>query len=374
MNSSSLTSNLSTLASHKPLRWLVTGGCGFIGTSLIKRLVSEGGHHIRILDNLSVGNRSDLAQVCEFQEISAENLSSNLSSHTSDLTSSPNSLCELIVGDIMDANLANEVCKGIDVIVHLAANTGVAPSVENPRKDCETNVLGTLNYLEAARHCKVPRFIFASSGAPVGEVEPPIHEELAPHPVSPYGASKLAGEGYCSAYYRTYGVETVCLRFGNVYGPLSGHKDSVVAKFIKNALNGETLEIYGDGNQTRDFIYIDDLIDAIYKAATFPAHLSPLASNLSIAGEIFQIATNKEHTVNELAELLRVELKKQCGIDMETTYGAPRQGDVKRNYSDVSKAEQVLGWQCETDLCDGLSQVVKWFIKAESNSIRTSCL
>ena len=131
------------------------------------------------------------------------------------------------------------------------------------------------------------RFVFASSGAPVGEVKLPIHEELAPHPVSPYGASKLAGEGYCSAYYRTYGLETVALRFGNVYGPGSTHKGSVVAKFIRQALAGETLEIYGDGTQTRDFIYVDDLIKAIWQASRVP----------NIGGEESQIATNRETTL-----------------------------------------------------------------------------
>ena len=131
-------------------------------------------------------------------------------------------------------------------------------------------------------------------GAPVGEANPPIHEELAPHPVSPYGASKLAGEGYCSAYYRTFGLETVVLRFGNVYGPGATHKDSVVAKFIRQALAGETLEIYGDGTQTRDFIYVEDLVKAIWQAATVSG----------VGGEIFQIATNRETTLHELTELL----------------------------------------------------------------------
>ena len=148
---------------------------------------------------------------------------------------------ELIVGDIRDADKTLKVCKGIDVIVHLAANTGVGPSVEDPRTDMEANIIGTFNMLDAARQNKVKKFIFASSGAPIGECEPPIHEELAPHPVSPYGASKLAGEGYCSAYYRTFDVSTVALRFGNVYGPGSSHKSSVLAKFIRQALSGKNV-------------------------------------------------------------------------------------------------------------------------------------
>lgn len=247
----------------------------------------------------------------------------------------------------------------MDVIVHLAANTGVAPSVENPRMDCETNVLGTLNYLEAARKNKIKRFVFASSGAPAGEVEPPIHEELPPHPVSPYGASKLAGEGYCSAYYRTFDVETVCLRFGNVYGPYSGKKDSVVAKFIKQALAGETLEIYGDGNQTRDFIYINDLIHAVKLAA--------IKDNA--AGEIFQIATSRETTVKEITQLIVSELEKKQIKGVEIKFSQPRKGDVKRNYSDTAKAKKILEWQTETGLAEGLNKTINWFVK--KNNIDT---
>jgi UDP-glucose 4-epimerase len=196
-----------------------------------------------ILDNLSVGNREDLAIVCDFTEV--------IPSEALDGKG-----VRLVVGDVRDFDVVAQCTKSIDCLVHLAATTGVGPSVENPRTDMESNVIGTFNVLEAARIQRVKRFVFASSGAPIGEVEPPIHEELAPHPVSPYGASKLAGEGYCSAYFRTFGIETVVLRFGNVYGPGSNHKSSVVAKFIRQAMHGEMLEIYGDGNQTRDFIYI----------------------------------------------------------------------------------------------------------------------
>ena len=335
------TSDIGSLKEPEMGKWLVTGGCGFIGRNLIKNLVEEGGHFIRIVDNLKVGSREDLAQVCNFEEVDP-----SLSSFPFPLSSN-----ELIVGDILDASLALELCKDIDIIVHLAANTGVAPSVEDPRMDCETNVLGTLNYLEAARHCKVSRLVFASSGAPVGEVEPPIHEELAPHPVSPYGASKLAGEGYCSAYFRTFGVETVCLRFGNVYGPLSGKKDSVVAKFIKQTMAGETVEIYGEGTQTRDFIHVSDLVRAVRLAAL----------TRGIGGETFQIATSREHTVNEVAELLKKELKTQLNIDMAVTYSQPRLGDVKRNFSDTSKARNILGWESKINLQKGIEEVVSWF-------------
>ncbi|HHH52089.1 MAG TPA: NAD-dependent epimerase/dehydratase family protein, partial [Bacteroidetes bacterium] len=190
------------------MNWLITGGCGFLGKNLIKYLSkNHPTFRIRVIDNLSVGQRKDLLYaVDKFDEVLIGDAD----------WSSPN--MQLIVGDIMNESLAIEVTKEADVVVHFAANTGVGPSVENPRMDCTTNVIGTFNYLDGCRINNVGRFVFASSGAPVGECKPPIHEELAAHPVSPYGASKLAGEGYCSAYYRSFGLETVALRFGNVYG------------------------------------------------------------------------------------------------------------------------------------------------------------
>lgn len=322
--------------------WLITGGCGFIGRNLVKNLLEEGGHSIRIVDNLSVGSLDDLKQVCRFTETIIGN--------------TDNPICfrpgvEMAVGDIMDPDLSLRVCQGADIIVHLAASTGVASSVKNPGQDCRINIIGTLNYLEAARQGNVNRFVFASSGAPAGEFTSSLHEELAPRPVSPYGASKLAGEGYCSAYFRTFGLQTVALRFGNVYGPLSGRKDSVVTKFIKRSLAGQAVEIYGDGTQTRDFIYVADVIKAVRLAAFIP----------NIGGEIFQIATRREYTVNELVEHLKTELKKQLNIDMAVIFSAPRQGDVKRSHSDTSKAKRMLGWQSETDLATGLELVVNWF-------------
>jgi len=324
------------------MNWLITGGCGFLGTALISRLINETEDNIRVLDNLSVGTREDLSLVSKFSEQAGCNLCWSHDERVS-----------LVIGDIIDDDLALLVTRGADIIVHFAANTGVGPSVENPRLDMTLNVVGTFNYLEAARLNKVGRFIFASSGAPAGEVEPPIHEELPPHPVSPYGASKLAGEGYCSAYKRTFDIDTVMLRFGNVYGPGSIHKSSVVAKFIRQALNGETLEIYGDGQQTRDFIYIDDLIDAVLLAAT----------KENIGGEAFQIATNKETTVGEMAELLVYELNQKGVADISLINGETRLGDVKRNFSDTSKAKQYLGWQPKIDLTTGLKKTVEYFIK-----------
>lgn len=323
------------------MNWLITGGCGFLGTALVERLCRLGGHGIRVIDNLSTGTRADLTRVCEFAERKA-----------AQAFEAPTGI-ELVVADILDERVAKAVSFGCDVIVHLAANTGVFPSVLDPRADCLANVLGTLNYLEAARAAGVRRFVFASSGAPAGEVTPPINEEVVPHPVSPYGASKLAGEGYCSAYYRTFGVETVALRFGNVFGPGSLHKESVVAKFIRRAMNGETLEIYGDGGQTRDFVFIDDLIDALLLASRAEG----------VGGELFQIASGNETTVAELvAALLRV-LQGAGFCNVRVQNSGPRAGDVRRNFADTSKARARLGWQATTTLDDGLKRTVAYFLK-----------
>jgi UDP-glucose 4-epimerase len=267
---------------------------------------------------------------------------------------------ELIVGDILDDELACRAVEGADAIVHLAANAGVPYSVENPRYDCENNVLGTFNYLEAARKKGVDRFVFASSAAPIGDCEPPIHEEIACHPKSPYGASKLAGEGYCSAYHGSFGLKTVALRFGNVYGPLSDHKSSVVAKFIRRAMKGKTLKIYGDGQQTRDFIHTDDLTRAIVLAATQP----------NVGGEVFQIATNSETTVNELARRLVPILRKEGGLeDVTVVHTDPRKGDIRRNYSDTSKAEEMLDWRAAVELDDGLRRTTRWFLRQETEAM-----
>ena len=323
-------------------RWLITGGCGLIGTNLIghlqkKALVSK----IRVLDNLSAGSKQDLAEVCDFGERdTCDDALKTQPEHTAE------SNVELIKGDIRDYKTCLACCHEIDVIIHLAANTGVPQSVENPRIDMDANVGGTFNMLEAARQKGVVKFIFASSGAPVGEVRPPIHEELAPHPVSPYGASKLAGEAYCSAYFKSYGLETVALRFGNVYGPRSQHKSSVVAKFIKQALMGQTLEIYGDGNQTRDFIYIDDLIRAIVLSA----------DNANSGGEIFQIATSKETSVNELTNLLKAVLTQNGIKSLKIANTSVRKGDVLRNFSDTTKAKERLGWVPQMNQEEGITK------------------
>ena len=326
---------------------LVTGGCGFIGRKFISRLLALGPEiKVRVLDNETTCNRKDLRQICDVSVIT-------------DAPTIWDSSVSLLLGDVCDSVVVAASANGADAILHLAANTGVAPSVMDPRGDCITNVLGTFNVLEACRLHKVSRMIFASSGAPLGVQVPPIHEELAAHPASPYGASKLAGEGYCSAYFHSFGVNTTVLRFGNVYGPGSNHKSSVVAKFIRLALAGDDWEIYGDGRQTRDFIYIEDLVSAI---------IAVLGSSKA-GGETFQIATNCETSIAELSKILQATLNNAGYSIRELHFREQRAGDVARNFSDTRKAKSLLNWESKVDLPEGLKLTLDNFIKENERKI-----
>lgn len=318
--------------------YLITGGCGFIGTAVVTALIRDPENNIRVFDNLSVGSKKNLTEVSEF--FTPTNLDQNWKR------------VEFVEGDINNFELVKLALTSADVVIHLAANTGVAPSIEDPMMDCLVNVVGTLNVLEACRTNLVSKVILASSGAPLGEQPPPLHEELAPKPMSPYGASKLAAEGYCSAYFHSFGIHTVSLRFGNVYGPGSFQKNSVVAKFLRQVINSESHEIYGDGLQTRDYVYIEDLVEAISLASITPG----------IGGNVFQIATAKETSLIELVECLS-EVLADFDLKMgEIIHSASRVGDAKRNFSDTSKALQLLGWSSKTPLKKGLFETVKYFL------------
>jgi UDP-glucose 4-epimerase len=298
-------------------RLLVTGGAGFIGANLIRMLLKRG-YRLTVLDDFSKGREAYLAGLP----------------------------LEVVRGDLLDRDLVEKTVAGHDGIVHLAAQTGVPSSLADPRHDCAVNVLGTLNVLEAARHKAVPRLVFASSNAPLGRQNPPAEENKAALPVSPYGASKLAGEAYCLAYQGSWGLRTVVLRFGNVYGPFSMHKSSVVARFFKDISTQRRIIIDGDGQQTRDFIYVEDLCEAI---------IAGLRSEIS--GEVFQIATGQATSVAELAELVQTV----SGIPAEKLSAAARNGDVRESYSAIAKAARMLGWRPDTNLEEGLRQTWRWF-------------
>jgi UDP-glucose 4-epimerase len=303
-------------------RVAVTGGAGFIGANLVRMLLDRD-YQVTVVDDLSAGRREYL-------------------------TGLP---VEFIEGDILDAGLVGQVVHGRDGVVHLAAQTGVPGSLQDPHRDCRVNVVGTLNLLEACRLAGVGRFVFASSNAPLGRQLPPATEDKAPLPISPYGASKLAGEGYCLAYHGSWGLGTVVLRFANVYGPYSAHKSSVVAKFFKDILAQGQITIDGDGEQTRDFIYVGDLCQAI-----------GLALESGVGGEVFQIATGVETSVRDLV----VMVQEVTGGPVEVHHGPARRGDIRKNYSAVSKAQTVLGWEPRVALMDGLQKTWEWWGTAQA--------
>jgi UDP-glucose 4-epimerase len=299
--------------------WLVTGGAGFIGQNLLRALRAQG-VCARVLDNLSTGHGGDLHALG----------------------------AELVAGDVRDPAAVARALAGADVVVHLAAHTRVVESIADPLESFEVNARGTLTLLEAARKGgTVRRFVFASTGGAIlGDAVPPVHEDMPARPLAPYGASKLAGEGYCSAYFASYGLPTVALRFSNVYGPYSYHKGSVVAAFFRRILAEQPLVIYGDGSQTRDFLFVEDLCDAIVAAAT-----------RDVGGQVFHIAAGVETSIATLAE----RLPKITGRRIAIEHRPARTGEVQRNCARIDRARALLGFDPVTSLDDGLSRTWGWF-------------
>jgi UDP-glucose 4-epimerase len=300
---------------------LVTGGAGFIGANLVRALIASG-ERVRVLDDMSVGTAGYLDGL--------------------DL--------ELEVGEIGDAEVAFRACADCSAVVHLAARSAVLESVADPWPTFETNARGTLTLLRAAVDAGVERFILASSNAALGEYEPPLDEKKVPRPISPYGASKLAAEGYCSAFHGSYGLRTISLRFANAYGPFSHHKTSVVAKFTKALLAGEGLTIYGDGSQTRDFIFVDDIVAAV---------MNSLAADVGC--EVLQIATGHETSVRELVALLGEITSK----DVVLEWLPQPSGEIRRNYASIERAGACLGWRPKVRLREGLEATVAAFSRAD---------
>jgi UDP-glucose 4-epimerase len=304
--------------------YLVTGGCGFIGVNLVSRLAGRGAR-VRILDNLSLGKPEDVAPLG----------------------------IDLRVGDIRDMAALKDACQGMDVVVHLAAHTRVVESVSHPELNFEINAIGTMNVLRACRDAGVKKVIFASTGGAIlGEQGPPVHEGMVPRPVSPYGASKLVGEAYCSAFCGSFGLNTVALRFSNVYGPFSYHKGSVVAQFLRNLMQEEPLVIYGDGQQTRDFLYVDDLVDAVL-----------LADKSETPGEVFQIASGRETSLKDLLAAMKRVLP---SVKFDVRYEPARAGEILRNYASIEKARRLLGYNPSKKLDDGLRDTWSWFVSLNS--------
>lgn len=298
---------------------LITGGCGFVGTNLVARLTEMGGRRIRVLDNERLGKREHLGKFDG----------------------------EFILGDIRDRATVDRALEGMDAVVHLAADTRVMDSIEDPNFNFDNNVLGTMNILEGMRTKGVKRLVNASTGgAIIGEVEPPVHEEMPPNPLSPYGASKLAVEGYCSAYAASYGLDIASLRFSNLYGPRSFHKGSVVAAFFKRILKDEPLTVYGDGSQIRDFVYVGDVCDGIVRAIDGGAR------------GVFQLGSGIPVSISELIEKMQSVVSPRHVV---VNFEAFRAGEVLATYCDVSKARRSLGYEPSTDLVSGLETTWRWF-------------
>ncbi len=311
---------------------LVTGGAGFIGTNLVKHLLDKTNWNIVVLDDLSHGN---FKQIKELDNYDKKRVS-------------------LIKGDIRNKKGVKRAVKGCNYVVNLAAQVGVIESVENPLKDAKINVIGILNVLEACKKEEVNKFVQASSAAALGEKQPPLNEETLPEPLSPYGASKLAGEAYCSAYANSFRLNCVALRFSNVYGPQSLHKDSVIGKFIERTMNEEELVVYGDGKQTRDFVYVKDVCRGIRMA---------LKNDLEDDFELFQLATGKETSINELIKILE-DISEKHGYEVpDVRHGEARKGEIKKNYADITKIKKELGFKPSVPVKEGVNKTMDWYVK-----------
>jgi UDP-glucose 4-epimerase len=301
---------------------LVTGGCGFIGANLVRFLRERTAWRVRIIDNMQTGDPGHVSQ----------------------------ELADVVEGNVADPQALEPALEGIDAVIHLASTTGVVPSVEDPAWDFEGNPLPTFRLLDACRRRGIDRVVFASSGATLGEAPPPVNEEVLPRPLSPYGAGKLAGEAYCQAFAASHGMQTAALRFSNVYGPFSlRKKGNAIPNFIRRSLSNKPMVIYGDGMQTRDFIYVEDLCDCIHRAATADG----------IGGEVFQVAIGAETAILDLAELV----KKVTGAESEISFEPKRAGEIYKSWADISKARRVLGFDPQIDLEEGITRTVDWYRK-----------
>jgi nucleoside-diphosphate-sugar epimerase len=301
---------------------LVTGGAGFIGSHLAERLLRDG-HEVRVLDNLATGRRKNLAGFAD------------------DI--------RLIEGDIRSYERAHNAVKGCEVVFHQAALPSVPRSIQDPLTSHETNVTGTLNILLAARDEGVRRVVFASSSSVYGkDAELPAREAAPALPIAPYAVGKLAAEGYCRAFFEVYGLETVALRYFNVFGPrqdpLSEYA-AVIPRFITSLLEGDPPTVHGDGEQSRDFTYIDNVVSANLLAAEAP----------EVGGQSFNVACGERITLNSLLG----ELQAIIGSAVEPEYDESRAGDVRHSLAEISRARQALGYDPSFTLREGLTRTVK---------------
>lgn len=300
---------------------LVTGGAGFLGSHLVPSLLGSG-YSVTVLDNLSNGKMENLNEVFDHPQFAFKR------------------------GDILDKTIPDSFFARVDSIVHLAAQIDISASVKDPSQNHENNVNGTFNMLQLAVKHKVKKFIFASSTAVYGDLKTlPVQEDVASLPISPYAASKIAGEAYCSAFSKCFGLGAIALRFFNIYGlrsessPYSG----VITKFLQKIIKDEILTIDGDGEQTRDFIHVNDIVKAIMIAL----------EQQRLGGEVFNICTGVPTSVNQLVHTL----KTVTGKNPTVKHGPARLGDIRRSYGNPAKAAEKLGFRASIDLTKGLQML-----------------
>lgn len=306
--------------------YLITGIAGFIGSSLARAVLAQG-DQVRGIDNFSTGRRENLAEIStkiDFRE-----------------------------ADLSDLDALHDACKGADYVFHEAAIPSVPKSIVDPLGSNRANVDGTVNLLIAARDAKVKRVVYAGSSSAYGDTPTlPKHEAMPPNPISPYAVAKLASEYYMSTFYRCYGLETVSLRYFNIFGPRQdpgSPYSGVLAKFITQMLNGEQPTIFGDGAQSRDFTFIDNVASANLLAAKAPAEKA--------AGQMFNVATGQRFDLNQTFQLL----KKIIGYRGEVKYSPERSGDVKHSLAELSRIEEHLGYKPLVNFEEGLRRTVDWY-------------
>jgi len=314
-------------------KYLVTGAAGFIGSSLVRALL-ERDEQVRGIDNFATGRRENLTEVLnrmDFRE-----------------------------ADILDLDAMRKACEGVDYVLHQAAIPSVPKSVLDPLGSNRANVDGTVNVLVAARDAKVKRVVYAASSSAYGDTPTlPKHEAMTPNPISPYAVAKLASELYMVSFYRCYGLETVCLRYFNIFGPRqdpSSAYSGVLAKFSMQMLHGEQPTIFGDGETSRDFTYIDNAVSANLLACSAPA--------AECAGRVFNCATGQRTTLNETFDAL----KQLTGYTGTVKYGSERGGDIKHSLADITQAQKHLGYKVLVSFENGLRRTVEWY-KSQSQAV-----
>lgn len=308
-------------------RYLITGIAGFIGSSIAHALVAQG-HEVSGIDNLSTGRIENLAAIrnsVSFQ-----------------------------LGDIQDLNAVRTACEGADFVIHQAALASVPRSVADPQTSHDSNVNGTLNVLLAARDAKVRRVVYAASSSAYGDQPTqPKHEEMSPAPLSPYAVQKLTGEYYIQAFCKVYGMEGICLRYFNIFGPRQAADSpysGVIAQFVYKMMEGETPTINGDGSVSRDFTFIENAVNANLLACVAPREVAN--------GRVFNVGTGHSHTLNDLYR----HLAEILGFKKEALYGTPRTGDVQHSLAAIQRIKQELGYEPRTDFRAGLEQTVAWYL------------